>query len=31
MGVSKFIKENSIQLCRAGPIAQVHMENFHLT
>ena len=26
----KLIKENSIPPCRAGPLAPVHMENFHL-
>ena len=25
------IKENSIPPCRAGTLAHVHMENFHLT
>ena len=28
---AKLIKENSILPCRAGPLAHVHMENFHLT
>ena len=28
---TKLIKENCIPSCRAGPLARVHMENFHLT
>ena len=28
---TKLIIENSIPPCRAGPLARVHMENFHLT
>ena len=28
---TKLIKENSIQHCRAGSLARVHMDNFHLT
>ena len=27
---TKLIKENSIPPCQAGPLASVHMENFHL-
>ena len=27
----KLIEENSSPTCRAGPLARVHMENFHLT
>ena len=28
---TKLIKENSTPTCRAGPLARVHMVNFHLT
>ena len=28
---TKVIKENAIPPCWDGPLARVHMENFHLT